>query len=169
MFIVVKKVHSRRILAVAALAAVTVALTGAGLELSGGSVPQIQSAGAMQAEDRGVRSNEDRVAFLTRLGWEVKPEPASIEDVLIPETFDESYADYLSLQREQGFDLAPYGGRTVKRYTYQVTNFPGLQENIWAVLLVFHRTVIGGEVYCSSGDGFTRGLDFPGREQGTAG
>lgn len=162
MFIVVKKIHSRRIIAGAILAAAAITLAGAGAELTWGSAPQSQSAGAVQTEGRGVRSNEDRVAYLTRLGWEIRTEPASIEDVLIPEHFDESYEEYLALQRSQGFDLAPYGGRTVKRYTYQVLNFPGLQENIWAVLLVFHRTVIGGEVYCSSGDGFTQGLAFPG-------
>ena len=104
------------------------------------------------------------MAYLTRLGWEVSQEPASIEDVLIPETFDESYAEYLALQAGQGFDLTKYAGKTAKRYTYPLLNFPGLPRNVWASLLLYRHTVIGGEVFGSDGDGFAQGLQFPGRD-----
>ena len=164
MFIVVKKIHSRRLIAGAFLLLLTLALAGTGAELTFGTAPEARSAAALPTEAGNLRSNEDRVAYLTRLGWEVRPEPASVDDVLIPKTFDESYDSYLALQREQGFDLTPYAGKTVKRYTYQLLNFPGLQENVWASLLLSHKTLIAGEVYCSSGDGFTQGLAFPGRE-----
>ena len=162
MFIVVKKVHSRRVIAGAAIAALAITLAGTGAVLTASRPALSQSVGAVQVDGRGIRTNEDRVAYLTRWGWNVKPEPASIEDILIPETFDSSYDAYLALQQEQGFDLTPYAGKTVKRYTYQVTNYPGLQDNIWAVLLLYHKSVIAGEVYCSSGDGFQQGLAFPG-------
>ena len=90
-----------------------------------------------------------------------------MEEVLIPETFDPSYDEYLDLQRSQGFDLTACAGKTVKRYTYGVLNYPGLRENIWASLLVYKHTVVGGEVFCSQGDGFTRGLAYPQSASGT--
>ena len=49
----------------------------------------------------------------------------------------------------------------MKRYTYSIKNYPGLQENIWASILVYKKTVIGGEVFCNQGDGFTQGLPYP--------
>jgi len=60
--------------------------------------------------------------------------------------------------------LTACAGKTVKRYTYGVLNYPGLREDIWASLLVYRHTVVGGEIFCSQGDGFTQGLAYP---QGT--
>ena len=115
----------------------------------------------LQVDPRGVASNAERVAYLESYGWIVTPEAAAAEDIRLPDTFDASYDDYLALQKEQGFDLEAYAGKTIQRYTYQVTNYPGLQENIWACLLLYKKEVIGGEVYCSQGDGFMQGLAYP--------
>lgn len=160
MLIVAKKVYPRRIAAWLVLAAALLGALGAGAGVIN-TARDAQTAARVQADPTGVRSNEDRVAYLQSWGWITAPEPASVEDILIPETFDSSYDDYLALQKRQGFDLTAYAGRTVKRYTYEVVNYPGLRENIWASLLVFRKTVIGGEVYCSQGDGFTQGLAYP--------
>ena len=62
-----------------------------------------------------VRSNADRVEYLSEYGWEVSPEPLSTEELLIPKEMDESYQEYLDLQMGQGFDLTQYAGRRVKR------------------------------------------------------
>ena len=67
----------------------------------------------------------------------------------------------MALTIENTIDLTAYAGKTVKRYTYAVHNYPGLQQNIWASLLMDKKTVIGGEVFCSQGDGFTQGLAYP--------
>ena len=84
-----------------------------------------------------------------------------VEAVPLPTKFDAAYQAYLTLQRSQGFDLEKYAGETIKRYTYQVKNYPGLQENIWACLLVCKHQIIGGEIFCNQGDGFTQSLEFP--------
>jgi len=164
MLIVAKTLRPRRIMAWMAVAALAAGLVGAGSGLAR-TARDTQTAASLQADPTGIRSNQDRVAYLEKWGWITAPEPASVEDVLIPETFDPSYDDYLALQESQGFDLRAYAGKTVKRYTYAVTNYPGLQENIWASLLVDRKTVIGGEIFGSQGDGFTQGLAYP---QGTS-
>ena len=66
-----------------------------------------------------------------------------MEEIRIPEEMDESYRRYLELQAAQGFDLERYAGRRIRRYTYEVTNYP---------------TVVGGEVLSPRMDGFVHGL-----------
>ena len=160
MLIIAKKIHPVRLLAGAVILTVAGGFTAASLFLTQ-EADSIQTTAAAQADPRGIRSNADRIAYLQRWGWIPAEEPASVEDVLIPKTFDASYDGYLSLQRSQGFDLEAYAGKTVKRYTYAIHNYPGLQKDIWASLLIWKRQVIGGEIYSRQGDGFTHGLAYP--------
>lgn len=108
-----------------------------------------------------VKTNEDRIAYLENYGWQVKPEPVSVEEMLIPETFDESYTEYLALQESQGFDLSEYCGKRVKRCTYQITNYPSGEEGIQVSLLIYKNKVIGGEVLSPQLNGFLHGLEMP--------
>lgn len=160
MFIITTKVRRRRLTAGLFLFLLTLGLFGAGLDLS----QDIRAASAplpARPSPTGIRTNQDRIAYLEGYGWITGAEPAAVEEIQLPETFGTDYRDYLNLQSEQGFDLQAYGGKTVKRYTYQIKNYPGLQENIWASILVYKKTVIGGEVFCNEGDGFTQSLVYP--------
>lgn len=113
------------------------------------------------AEVKHIRSNDDRVAYLNSLGWQVSDQPLATEELLIPATFDESYDSYLALQSDQGFDLTQYCGKRVKRYTYQILNYPGGDEQVQAALLIYKNRVIGGQVQSASGS-FLHGLTMPG-------
>ncbi|MBR2491130.1 MAG: DUF4830 domain-containing protein [Ruminiclostridium sp.] len=160
MFIITKKIPRRRLTAALFLFLLTLGLFGAGLELS----HDIRAASVSlpsQPDPTGIRSNQDRIDYLEGFGWITGEDPAAVEEILLPESFGKDYRDYLNLQSEQGFDLQAYAGKTVKRYTYQIKNYPGLRENIWASMLVYQNTVIGGEVFCSEGDGFTQSLVYP--------
>lgn len=108
-----------------------------------------------------VRSNADRVAYLAEYGWEVSPEPLSTEELLIPAKMDESYQEYLDLQLSQGFDLTQYAGKRVKRYTYEIYNYPSGETGVQANLLVHRNTAIGGEVLSPRLNGFLHGLAMP--------
>lgn len=114
------------------------------------------------ASPKGVKTNEDRIAFLESYGWTVEPEAIAVEELLIPEEFDETYDQYLTLQADQGFDLTKYRGKRVKRYTYVITNYPTGEEGVQAGLLVYRDTVIGGEVLSPQLGGFIHGLTMPG-------
>ncbi len=103
------------------------------------------------AENTSARNNEDRIAYLSEFGWQVAEHPVSVEELMIPETFDESYDNYLALQSQQGFDLTKYTGKRVKRYTYNITNYPDNSINMQAALLVYKNNVIGGQLQAADG------------------
>lgn len=115
---------------------------------------------AASAEVKHVKTNDDRLAYLNGLGWQVSPQPLATEELLIPEEFGESYQGYLKLQADQGFDLTQYRGKRVKRYTYQLTNYPAQDEPVQVALLIYRGKVVGGQVQSSSGS-FVHGLTLP--------
>ena len=116
---------------------------------------------AATVSPKNIKTNEDRVAYLSEYGWQVKPEPLATQELIIPKDFDESYNDYLTLQSEQGFDLTKYAGKRVKRYTYEITNYPTGESGVQVNLLVYKNTVVGGEVLSAQLDGFLHGLIMP--------
>lgn len=95
-----------------------------------------------------VKSNEDRVNFLSQFGWEVSPEPLEIVEVTIPEVFNATYENYNAIQKNQGFDLSKYKGKPCTRFTYQVLNHKDSPKGIRANILVYKNKVIGGDI-CS--------------------
>ena len=68
---------------------------------------------------------------------------------------------YNELQISQGFDLAGYGGKTVKRYVYEVTNYPDTTDSYFATILVYKDNVIGGDVSSAAQGGLMQGLQYP--------
>lgn len=157
MLIVTAKVPRRGLALGTAAAAL---LCCAALVLALGS-PASQPASAAAVSPKGVKSNEDRVEYLQSYGWQVEPQPAATEELLIPEVMDDSYSDYLALQSQQGFDLGKYAGKRVKRYSYEVTNYPTREQGVLANLLIYKNTVVGGEVLSSQPDGFLHSLNMP--------
>lgn len=156
MFIVTARLPKKRLIAVGVgfLCCCVALITGF---ICANSVTAITAS----AEVRGIKSNDDRVAYLKSLGWTVNHEAVSVEELLVPEEFDESYETYLALQNEQGFDLTAYCGKRLKRYTYEITNYPTGETGIQVSLLIYKNTVIGGEVLSPTADGFLHGLNPP--------
>lgn len=103
-------------------------------------------------------SNDARVEYLKGLGWEVNASPAESGQVRIPKESTEVYDRYNDLQKAQGFDLTNFGGKTVMRYVYRVTNYPGSTEPVYATLLIYKNQVIGGDITDTAPNGAIRGL-----------
>lgn len=156
MFIITAKVPKKRLLAGILTLACCLAVVATALVLT--SAGRAVSA---SAEVKGIRHNEDRITFLTQLGWQVSAQPIATEELLLPEQFDDSYAQYLALQQTQGFDLPRYAGKRVKRYTYEITNYPTGEKGIQVSLLIYRNTIIGGEVLSPITGGFLHGLTMP--------
>ena len=123
--------------------------------------PAVRQTAATGPEMKKVKTNEDRVAYLEHYGWQVSQEPSATEELQIPEEFDDSYTEYLALQSGQGFDLEKYAGKRVKRYSYEILNYPTGESGVIANLLLYKNTVVGGEVLSPQLDGFLHGLTMP--------
>ena len=106
-------------------------------------------------------TNEDRLALLTELGWEVVAQPEESMEVRIPQEFSDVYERYNQIQTEQGLDLAEHKGETVMRYTYTVVNHPSGEKHVRATLLVKNGRLIGGDVCSAKMDGFMHSLLMP--------
>ncbi|MDR0314585.1 MAG: DUF4830 domain-containing protein [Oscillospiraceae bacterium] len=107
---------------------------------------------------------EERVAFLSQFGWEFTQDPIEVSEVIIPAEFDETYEAYNDIQKEQGFDLSRYKGLRIKRWTYEIKNYPGYPADsgfIRANVLVYDGLVIGGDVCSVELNGFMHGFERP--------
>ena len=102
--------------------------------------------------------NNNRVQFLESQGWEVTTSPKEASQVRIPEEQTPVYARYNELQKTQGYDLSDYAGKNVMRYVYEVNNYPGTDQPVYATLLVYKNQIIGGDITDTAAKGAIRGL-----------
>ena len=113
---------------------------------------------ASEVKFDGIKTNEDRIAFLSSFGWEVKPECVEEKKVTIPDEFDRVYTGYNEIQRNQGLDLSNYRKKEVDYFCYQITNYPEYDGEVYATLLVYRDTVIGGDISSADPAGFVQGF-----------
>lgn len=107
-------------------------------------------------------NEQERLAFISHYGWEVDKDAVEIQEIVIPEVFDDVYENYNEIQLEQGFNLTKYAGQRVKRWTYIVRNYPDTspeEDYIRLNLLVSDGVIIGGDVCSVKLDGFMHGFD----------
>lgn len=108
-----------------------------------------------------VSVNDARVKFLQDFGWEVVPNPKEVTQVRIPQESGELFRRYNALQKGQGYDLSKYEGKKAMRYVYELKNYPGAVEPVYATLLIFKNKIIGGDVTDTSPNGKIRGFQMP--------
>lgn len=101
-----------------------------------------------------VTTTGERVEFLSQCGWETDPVSEEAQLIHIPEHFGSVYESYNELQRQQGYDLAPFAGKDCTMYTYTVTNWPDDGQVVLADLYVYDDRVIGGDVHSTNLNGF---------------
>ena len=108
-----------------------------------------------------VSDNSGRVAFLEAYGWQVESEPVETLQLLLPEQLEGAWAAYSDLQQRQGFDLSPYCGKRVERFTYTVTNYPEVPDGVQANLFLCGDRLVGGDIIATGENGFQTVLAFP--------
>ena len=139
MFIITAKCSKRRVVKILLIFALLLSLFLALRACRHSSPPPVIAAG----------TNEERIAYLASLGWEVNDQPIETLSVTLGETLEEPYLSYNDLQRSQGFDLTRYCGQTLSRYTYVVTNYPDASLPCQADLYVCDGALAAGEVITS--------------------
>jgi len=107
---------------------------------------------------------DERQAFLAQFGWEISEDPIEVAEIIIPAEFDATYERYNEIQLSQNFDLRDFQGQRVKRWTYEVLNYPGYEGRrgvVQANLLIDRGVVIGGDILSLELAGFIHGFDKP--------
>ena len=151
MFIITAKCSKRRVVKILLIFALLLSLFLALRACRHSSPPPVIAAG----------TNEERLAYLTSLGWEVSEQPIETLSITLGETLEEPYLSYNTLQLEQGFDLTRQCEKTLSRYTYVVTNYPGRPQSCQLDLYVCEGVVAASDIVCTGENGFMAGLDFP--------
>ena len=106
-------------------------------------------------------TNEERVAYLEALGWQVEPQTIETLDLQLPEKLEGEWDAYAKLQKGQGLPFSEFAGQAVKRYTYTVTNYPEIPQGVQANLYLWGDQIIGGDVIFTGQGGFQTDLAFP--------
>ena len=100
----------------------------------------------------GIYTETDRRDFIASVGYRATGDAKSTVEYTLPATLDAVLLRYNELQKEQGFDLAKYTGKTLTRYTYELEGEEN-GEKQYATLLVFRDRVVGAELSGESGKG----------------
>ena len=153
MFVLTTRLRKKRAILVGVLAILLIA---------GGLLWRGLSREAEAPEETVLRDNEDRIAYLKDLGWEVDEEPVESMELELPEELTGSYAAYNELQLAQGFDLRDYLGQGVSRWTYQVRNYPDRPEDVQLNLYLCEDRPIAGDIIAGGEGGFQDTLRYPG-------
>ena len=112
------------------------------------------SGNAAESISRRVTNNEERIEYIASKGVKTAGEPFSVEEVLLPEEPDEILLQYNEIQKNSGFDLSPYCGKTVKKYVYPVDN----ETETFVTLYVFEEKIIAADI-ASHTEGWQRTID----------
>ncbi|MDP4132994.1 MAG: DUF4830 domain-containing protein [Bacillota bacterium] len=89
--------------------------------------------------------------YLKNLGYNVLETPADSVEVIVPKHFDNVYAQYNDVQKEAGFDLAPYCGKTLTRYTF---NLAKSDEPLYINIFIYNGKIVGGDICNPSLSGY---------------
>ena len=105
-----------------------------------------------------VKTNDDRIKFLSQFGWTVNGNPIEEVDITIPSEFDKVFLGYNEIQKQQGLNLSKYKRKDMTRYTYEITNYPDYSGTVYANLLVYRNKVVGGDICSADVNGFIHGF-----------
>lgn len=146
-------------IAIAAVTALIIALPSAEA-IEAGSILEKSS----EISYDKVKNEDNRRDFLRQFGWELGENTVEEVEVQIPQDFDKVMNSYNDIQKSQGLDLSQYKGKTVQRYTYEITNYPDYDGTVYANIIIYKNRVIGGDICSSDVKGFIQGFEMPEKE-----
>lgn len=149
MLVMTAKVNKKKVAFIFAAVVLIIAALVMIIRGDGNSAPTVST---------GVSDNGGRVSFLESFGWDVTTSPVESGQVKIPKEQSDVFKRYNELQVSQGYDLSKFAGKTVMRYVYEVNNYPGATEPVYASVLVYKDQVIGGDITDTSATGKIQGF-----------
>ena len=106
----------------------------------------------------GIKTNEDRIEFISQFGIEVTGEPSEAVKFTVPKEFDKVIAKYNEIQKAQGLNLERYKNKKVTRYTYEIDKYGDYAGPVCVNLIIFRSTVIACDVSSKDSSGFVEPL-----------
>lgn len=123
------------------------------LAVFGGGDTVTVAADATEIDYGGIKTSEDRIAFIKNFGIEVDEESVKEEAFVMPDNFDRVILGYNEMQKKQGLDLSKYAKKRVTRYTYTVTNYDS-DSTVFANLFVYRGKIIACDISSADPKGF---------------
>lgn len=124
---------------------------------TGGAGAAYAATGESEINFSGIKSNEDRVAFIEGFGLKVNPTPVTEESYAMPDNFDRIIGGYNELQKSQGLDLTKYKGKRVTHYAYEVTNYD-YDGRVLVNLCVYKGRIVACDISSADPTGFVSPL-----------
>lgn len=149
MFIYSIRASTVKLLGFIALAVVLIV----GLAISGQTNSVSAMSSATEVDYSGIKTTEDRIAFIEQFDLTVDPESESETAFRMPESFDRVILGYNELQRKQGLDLSKYQNKKVTRYTYKV-NGHDYDGEVYANLFVYRGKIVACDLSSADPEGF---------------
>ena len=124
----------------------------------------ISAAASGDIQYSGIKTNEDRVAFIESFGVLVTDDPIEEKTFTVPENFDRIISGYNELQKRQGLDISRYAKKKVTRYTYKVENYD-LDGEVYVNLFIFKNKIIACDICSAEQGGFVTPLTLVDKEK----
>jgi len=106
----------------------------------------------------GIKTNEDRLKFISQFVDGVSGEPSESETFSVPENFDRIMLAYNEIQKSQGLDITKYKNKKVTRYTYEVEKWGTDEIPAFVNLIVYRNKVIACDISSKDPTGFVKPL-----------
>ncbi len=103
--------------------------------------------------------NTQKVKFIKSYGWDIDDTPYEKEIVLIPEVFNKVLNDYNDMLVKSGFDLTPFSGCEVTRFSYKLKNHTLDSQYARVNILIYKNRIIAADVSSTRLDGFMHAID----------
>lgn len=118
----------------------------------------VEASAPVSVKFGGIKTNEDRLEFISRFGIEVAGEPCEVKSFTVPQNFDKVLSGYNELQKSQGLDISRYKNKKVTRYTYQIDGYGDYKGAAFVNLIVYRNTVVACDVSSAESGGFVEPL-----------
>lgn len=106
----------------------------------------------------GIKTNEDRIEFISQFGVNVSGEPSETVKFSVPENFDKVTSAYNEIQKSQGLNLEKYKNKKVTRYTYEIDKWGDYEGPVCVNLIIYRSTVIACDISSKDSTGFVEPL-----------
>lgn len=140
-----------------AIIALTLAILVA-IVAAGGFEANALSAVSDKIDFSGVKTNEDRLAFISQFIPEIAGEAKESVSFSIPENFDRIMLAYNEIQKAQGLDITKYKNKKVTRYTYEIASYEDYDAPVYINLIVYRNKVIACDISSADPNGFVKPL-----------